>query len=239
MITAGKGKRIIISADDFGISKLANVNILDGIRKKAIDRVQIMISDNLSDEEIEELKNSGVKLDIHLHLIRHDSDYWQGDRRLKEQAAKRLVAFALNYLTGRKSSEKVGLQWAIQIEKFRELFGRNPDGIGSHEYIHFFPPYLATVLNLAEKYEIPYIRIGEKGMSFENNISRILDWLRRKNMIRHWKNRNLKTSDFMASFDWIEDWDSFLADLPDDSETEVVFHPEREEEYSFIDKKLN
>lgn len=238
MIHIDKNKRIIISADDFGISKLANVKILDGVRRKVIDRVEVMVSENLSEEEIEELRNSGVKLDIHLHLIRHDSNYWQGDRRLKEQAAKRLVAFAFNYLTGRKSSDKVELQWAIQIEKFRELFGRNPDGIGSHEYIHFFPPYLKAVLNLAGRYGIPYIRLGKRFFPFENDVARILEWLRKKNIRRHWKDDKLETSDFMASFDWISDWESFIKDLPDESETEVVFHPEREEEFLFMEEKL-
>ena len=25
-------------------------------------------------------------------------------------------------------------------EKFKEIFGKNPDGINSHEHVHFFPP---------------------------------------------------------------------------------------------------
>lgn len=239
MIETKDGKRIVVSADDFGISKLANVRILEGVRKGLIDRVEVMMSENVDEEEVRELKRSGIKLDIHLHLIRHDSDYWQGDRNLKERTAKQLLGFAFNYLTGRKSAGKTRLQWAIQIERFRELFGQDPEGIGSHEYIHFFPPYLKAVLELSDRYGIPYVRIGRSDLGLDSPKARILDLLRQANMRRHFRERSAATSDYMVSFDWIDDWDKFVERLPAGTETEVIFHPEREEEAAFIEKTLS
>lgn len=230
-------KNLIISADDFGISRLADVNILRLAEERKVDRVAVMMSPNLSDREVERLKNSNVKIDIHLHLIKDDSDYWLGNRRLKEGAVKRIVAFVFNYLTGRAGEEKIALKWAIQIENFYEIFGKYPDGIGSHEYIHFFPPYFRAVLKLAKKYEVPYIRLGSGRYTCENKVAKILNWLRRKN-IAVFEKSGLETSQYMASLDWAEDINRIASMVPKEGMTELVCHPEREEEFEFMKKSF-
>ncbi|HLN18926.1 MAG TPA: ChbG/HpnK family deacetylase [Patescibacteria group bacterium] len=233
----GKRKNLIISADDFGISKLADVNILRLVEKGKVDRVAVMMSPNLSEAEIERLKKSGVKIDIHLHLIREDSDYWLGNRLLKEGAAKRMIFFVFNYFTGRAGSEKIALKWAIQIEEFKEVFGRNPDGIGSHEYIHFFPPYFRAVLKLAEKYEIPYVRLGNKKYLCDNRVANVLNNLRKRNILSFGKSR-VETSRYMISLDWAKDINNCWRLIPREGMTELVCHPEREEEFDFLDKNF-
>lgn len=230
-----QGKNLIISADDFGISKLADVNILALTEAGKIDRVAVMMSPNLNESEAKRLMASGVKIDIHLHLIKSDSDYWTGNRRLKEGAAKRMISFVYNFMTGKSSPEKVALKWAIQIERFREIFGRNPDGIGSHEYIHFFPPYMKAVLKLADKYKIPFVRMGKKNFNGGNLISKILNWQRRKNIKSFMEHKNISTTDYMASLDWFSaNLEDFLKNLPDNGSIEMVCHPEREEELELL-----
>lgn len=227
-------KKAVFSADDFGISKLANANILRIIRTGKLDRVEVMISENLSAEEVEELKKSQVKLDIHLHLVDYNSNYWRGDRRLREGAVKRAAIFLLKYVLGKTAPEKVELQWAIQIEKFEELFGKAPDGIGSHEYIHYFPPYLRAILRLGEKYKISFVRFGRSDFVCDSSVTKVLNWLRKKGR-EIVKKTAMQTTDYIVSFDWVNNLD-FLAKLPKETLTEVVFHPEREEEFNFLEK---
>lgn len=234
MLTENNRKKAVFSADDFGISKLANVNILRAVRSGKLDRVEVMISENLSQEEVRELKNSGVKLDIHLHLVDYNSNYWRGDRRLHESAVRRSVLFFIKYIFGKTAPEKVELQWAIQIEKFEEIFGQVPDGIGSHEYIHYFPPYLRVVLRLKERYRIPFVRFGRKEFNCNNPVAKALNWLRRRNLSML-DRKKIETTDRMVSFDWTNNLD-FLEKLPEESLTEVVFHPEREDELAFLEK---
>lgn len=234
MIAENNRKKAIFSADDFGISKLANVNILRSVRAGKLDRVEVMISENLSPDEVRELKNSGVKIDIHLHLVDYNSNYWRGDRRLHEGAIRRAAMFFLKYVFGKTAPEKVELQWAIQIEKFEEIFGQVPDGIGSHEYIHYFPPYLRAVLRLGEKYGIPFVRFGKTEFICDDSVAKVLNWLRKKGLASIQKT-TLRTTDRMVSFDWVNDL-NFLDKLPEDSVTEVVFHPERQDELDFLEK---
>jgi predicted glycoside hydrolase/deacetylase ChbG (UPF0249 family) len=227
-------KKVTFSADDFGISKLANANILRVARTGKLDRIEIMISENISPEEVMELKHLGIKLDIHLHLVDYNSNYWRGNRRLHEGAVKRAVMFGLRYFFGKTAPEKVELQWAIQIEKFEEIFGQAPDGIGSHEYIHYFPPYLRSVLRLGEKYKIPFVRFGKVSFVCDNSVAKVLNWLRKKGL-ESIKKTTLKTTEYMISFDWMGNL-NFLSGLPEGSLAEVVFHPEREDELEFLEK---
>jgi predicted glycoside hydrolase/deacetylase ChbG (UPF0249 family) len=226
-------RKIYFSADDFGISKLANVNILKVLRRGKLDRVAVMISENLSPDEVNELKESGAKLDIHLHLVPKGSDYWRGNRLMRESAAKRLVLFLMNYMTGKFGTQKVALQWTVQIEQFREIFGKNPDGIGSHEYIHYFPPYLKETAKLAHKYEIPFFRFGLSDSQSHSFVSRAINYLRKYGK-EHVIASDLTTTDHMESFDWYDNL-LFLDKLPPNSSAEVVFHPEREEEMTFLE----
>lgn len=234
MLNEKNRKKAIFSADDFGISKLANANILRAARTGKLDRVEIMISENLNPEEVRELKNAGVKLDIHLHLVGYNSNYWRGDRRLHEGAIRRALLFSLKYFLGKTAPEKVELQWAIQIEKFEEIFGQAPDGIGSHEYIHYFPPYLRAVLRLGKKYQIPFVRFGRTAFICDNSVAKVLNWLRARGL-KNIRKTTLRTSDYMVSFDWIGNL-AFLSELPEGSVTEVVFHPEREDELKFLER---
>jgi len=224
-------KKIIISADDFGISQLANKNILLLAKAGKIDRVAVMTAGKFSQKEIETLKKTNVKLDLHLDL----RTKIPAKRKLTAGILLRTTAFLLRHLHDRinKSSKKI--QWEEQLEKFRELFGKNPDGLNSHQHVHFFPFYFKLATQLAEENNINFIRFGEKGISKNSHkIRHILSWLRTKNLQTFSANK-LKSSDYMTSLDWIKNVPKFITELPE-GKTEIVCHPERKEEFEIIKK---
>jgi len=229
------GNKIIVSADDFGISQKATENILNFVREGKIDRVEIMVSKNFSQEQIQTLLNSGIKLDIHFHLIKEKLDYWQDHpRKIDEGALKRIFFFLFNYLTGKIGIKKVEKEWEEQLNHFQKLFGRLPEGISSHEYIHFFPPYFKCVLKIAKKYGIKYVRFGKNLSRNSNIISIILNWLRKRNL-EIFKEFAMESSDFMISSDWFENVHTEITKYPSGKQIEVVFHPELEDEYNTLD----
>lgn len=231
--------KLIISADDFGKSEQANRNILCLAEAGKLDRVSVMVEGNISEEEAERLRTANVKLDIHFELI------WQKRRRnlLRDNTLRQGIVFLVNYLWGdcpvpenpRSGAKGVRKEWKSQIEKFRKFFGRVPDGISSHEHTHFFPAYFKIAVSLAKKYEIPFIRFGEKGFFGKKNsvyvILKIMRWLDKRKFFRS----NLSSSNFFASFDWIENFDEFSKNLPE-GKTEIACHPERKEELELIRK---
>ena len=230
-------KNLIISADDFGKGELANKNILRLAEAGKLDRVSVMIEGDFKEKEIEKILATGVKLDIHFELI------WQKRRRnlLKDNTLRQGIVFLVNYLWGdwpvpehpRSGTASVKREWKEQIEKFRKVFGRMPDGINSHEHTHYFPAYFGIVLDLAKRYNITSMRFGKKGFLGEQNsvylILKNMRWLNKKKFFRS----KISSPDYFVSLDWIKNFEKFLKNIPE-GEIEISCHPERKDEYNFI-----
>lgn len=224
-------QRLIVTADDFGISQRANKNILYLISLGKINRTAIMTSGKISPEEIDELVHSGVKLDIHLDIL-HELD----DQRKKRQSAVlRGFEFLGKILTGKISNEKVRADWENQINAFHELLGKYPDGLNSHEHVHLFPPFFKIAMELQDKYAIPYVRFGDSVFLRHNNIiSHIMHYLRKINL-RSCQEHGCVSSGSLVSLDWIKDIDAFLDNLPEGT-IEIACHPELAEDFVKVKK---
>jgi len=235
MIFLSKNK-ILISADDFGISRNASQKILELIRNGKINRVEVMVSKNITLEQIQELLNSGVKIDIHFHLKGDVLDQWQDRKKeFKEGNFKRILTFLWDYFFSKDRVGETEAEWYFQLSDFKKMFGRYPDGISSHEHIHFFPAYFRIIMEIASKNNIEFIRFGKNNYNNFNLVSLILNFLRFFNIKFYKKFKlNIKTTDFFVSFDWLKNYNKFIKSLPKDKEVELVFHPERPEEFNFL-----
>jgi predicted glycoside hydrolase/deacetylase ChbG (UPF0249 family) len=225
-------KKIIVSADDFGQSPGANKNILCLLSQKKLQRVSVMIEGKFSQEEINLLINSRVKIDLHLDffsLLKNDPA-----GRKKTSAFGRLGAFFKDYLSGRISVPKIEKDWTQQLEKFRRIFGQYPEGLNSHEHIHFFPPYFKLISALAKKSKIKYLRFGKKNFVKTTNIVSLIIFFLIKINRRHFLASGLTSSDFLVSLDWLKkDYLKKINQLPP-GEIELIVHPERAAEWEFI-----
>jgi len=225
-----KRKNLILTADDFGKSELANLSILKLAKLGKLDRVSVMSDGNFAPGEIEELASTGVKLDMHFELA------WQKKRRGKtrDNTARQGIVFLLNHFRA-SQRKKIREDWKNQIEKFREIVGQYPDGINSHEYVHFFPPYFKIAIEFAKQFDISYVRFGKKGFRGKRNLAHlVLNSLRRWNK-KYFSGSKLDSSDYFSSLDWIANFDIFFRHIPE-KKTEIACHPEREEEFELIEK---
>ena len=225
-----KRKNLIVTADDFGKSELANRNILRLAKFGKLDRVSVMSDGIFASREIEELISSGVKIDIHFELV------WQKRRRgkMKDNTARQGIVFLMNHFRA-SQRKKIRGDWEEQIEKFREIVGRYPDGINSHEYVHFFPPYFRIAVDLAKQFGIPFVRFGKNGFRGKRNLAHLfLANLRRWNK-KNFSASKLVSSDYFASLDWIRNMNEFLKNIPE-GKIEIACHPEREDEFELIEK---
>lgn len=221
--------RLIISADDFGISNIANENILQLVQQGKIDRVAVLVHHGISPTHVDKLLASGVKLDIHLDR----RDEISPNRKLKEGVIGRGFLFLLDHFNGERRALEMQQRWSRQIETFRALFHKLPDGVNAHEHVHFFPPYLRAVLSLCRQYEIPYVRFGKKALlPGRNNVFRVLQVLQKRGQDT-FHSSSCESSDYLVSLDWIPQMGRFLGTLPE-GRTEVVCHPERSEEFETI-----
>ena len=227
-----KAKNFIFTTDDFGISPKANANMLKSLSLGIVDRVAILIHGSISDEEARALLASGAMLDIHLDR-RSGID---PDRKLADGAIRRIVVFLFNYCFGDMRPTVIEERWQEQMELFRAKFGKYPDGIDSHEHVHFFPPYFSVAVRIAKKYEATFIRFGRRSYVCGAPVSFILDVLKRSDR-RMFRKSGIPSTDLLVSFDWIGDYDTFSKEHAGDATTvEVVFHPERDGEMTFLER---
>lgn len=228
-MTQGIRERFIVTADDYGIRQTAEP-ILRLVREGKIDRVSVLIH-YVSREQALSLIATGVKIDLHLELV----SLLKRGEKMRENILVRGVNFIQRYLSGQVTARKAEEEWRHQIERFRELFGRLPDGLNSHEYVHHFPAFFNPFLKLAEEYRMGYVRFGKKGMLMGLHgalVGRILSILWKRTRRAHAK-IPIATSDYLVSLDWLADFETFTKHLPDGT-IELVVHPEREEEYRTI-----
>lgn len=222
-------KSLIITADDYGIRE-ASEPILHLAQAGLIDRVAVLVH-FVSPEDAKRLAATSVSIDIHLELTRLlGRGEYEGDSFLA-----RMVNFFWCLVTGRLSRSKVEREWREQIEIFRTRFGRLPDGMNSHEHIHFFPPMFRDFLDVAREYGIGYVRFGSHdtiGCLRWNAVEMVISILHRIDRY-FWKESPLSTSEYLVSGDWIDDPADFLRRLPA-GRTEVVVHPERPGEVALV-----
>lgn len=216
----------IVTADDYGIRQTAEP-ILRLVHEGKVDRVAVLIH-YVSAEQAAALLSTGVKIDLHLELIR----LLRSGERVRDNILARGISFVFRYLSGQVTQRKVEREWREQIERFRELFGRLPDGLNSHEHVHAFPAFFRTFLKLADEYGIAHIRFGRWGTLIPLHgalIGRMLSFFWKRTHSLYAKT-NLTTSDYLVSLDWLSDFKAFSEHLPEGS-IELVVHLEREEEY--------
>jgi predicted glycoside hydrolase/deacetylase ChbG (UPF0249 family) len=223
---------IIIAADDYGIRETSRP-ILALARQGKLDRVGVLVH-FVSPDEAEELLATDVKIDIHLELI----DFLEsGHEHTRSDVFGRGLNFVWHIVLGRRAAREAEAQWEQQIVRFRELFGRLPDGLNSHEHVHYFPMFFRVLVRLAEKYHIPYVRFGTRGILHGEErrlVSGILDFFHRRN--RQAFPDILRSSDRLTGLDWLSDPIEFFAHPPEGA-TELVVHPERPEEYKILSER--
>lgn len=226
-------RKLIITADDFGIGEKANVSILKLAKAGKLDRVAVIPHGIFTDREAKELISSGVNIDAHLNI----TENILGKRKIKESVIKGILVFLMSLITGKISKKKTHDLWEQDIKVFKERFKKNPDGINSHQHVHFSLKYLRIALDLMEKNDIEFIRFGKKSLlGGKNKVKRILSILRKKNKKVFFESGQ-SSSDYFVSLDWIENPDYFFQKNPKGT-IEIVCHPEREEEFEIINKYL-
>lgn len=224
-------KKIIVTADDFGISEKANASILRLAKSGKLNRVAVIPQGIFTDQEAAELIESGVKLDAHLNI----TENILGKRKMKEGVISRGIIFVLKLFTKKFSKNGVSENWDNDIKLFVERFGKKPDGINSHQHVHFFPKYFRIMLDLMNKHDIPFVRFGKVSLLGDNNrVKNILSALREKNKKIFFESGQDST-EYLASLDWFRNFDLFFSNMPRGT-VEMTCHPEREEEYEIINK---
>ncbi len=114
-------KRLIVNADDFGHSEGVNRGIAEAHRDGIVTSTSLMVNEAATARAVE-IGESHPSLSIGLHVCITD----ELARPLVDLTAGRALRAALER----------------QLERFRELMGREPDHLDSHHNVHLLPEAL-------------------------------------------------------------------------------------------------
>ena len=156
-------KRLIITADDFGLCHEVNQAVARAYQQGVLTCASLMVSGESFDEAAA-IARENPKLGVGLHLVlvegrsvltpdeipdlvdrqgRFSNNLWQAGTR---------------YFFKRGIRDQIRRECEAQIQKF-ETIGVTFDHLNAHNHFHLHPTVASIVVALARKYEIPAMRV--------------------------------------------------------------------------------
>ena len=125
-------RRLIVCADDFGLSQAACQSILQLGAAGAINATRCAVDGPYVAEHLPALRALRPAVAVGLHLNLTENAQFAGARPLTGW-------LAATYLRWRLDTAAVRREIARQLQRFETLFGTPPDFIDGHEHVHQFP----------------------------------------------------------------------------------------------------
>ncbi|MFO7709507.1 MAG: ChbG/HpnK family deacetylase [Desulfobacterales bacterium] len=152
--------RLIVNADDFGVSARVNEGIVLSHRRGIVTATSLMAVGRAFDHAVDRLR-ALPSLDVGVHLtlvaehpLRTGSSLAGPDGRFPASAGLLLR----RYLAGGIKLADVRSEWSAQIER---VLGRGVSvtHLDSHQHVHVLPGIAEVCMDLAARYGIPFVRV--------------------------------------------------------------------------------
>lgn len=156
-------KRLIVTADDFGLSSEVNQAVVEAHRNGILTCASLMMGGKAADEAVVlSRKYPSLKVGLHLTLVDGFSvlakeeipDLVDGNGRFSGDT----VLSGIRYFFSRRARAQIAMECEEQIRKFLDA-GLSMDHINSHRHLHIHPAIRDIILPLVFKYRIPAIRL--------------------------------------------------------------------------------
>jgi len=211
--------KLIVNADDFGLSKGVNYGIIEAHRSEIVTSTTLMVNmPGFSSAVALAKENPSLGVGIHLVLTAGQS--------IAENVSSLTDQKTNNFYKKEDYSEKVLVtevekEWEAQIQQFKQT-GLSMTHIDSHHHVHMNPSLLPLVLKLAEKYQVP-LRQSHHDLNTGAKIEELTP------TVRHTTNFD---AGFYASEATVEKLNQLLQSYQAVESLEIATHP------AFIDNDL-
>ena len=142
-----------IIADDLGLHKSVNDGIIFLLKEGKIDGTSLMANGEAFEDAVEQCIDARLSnIGVHLNLVEQVSVI-SGKPLLKNHRI-----FFVKYILGFIPKNIIREELKAQVEKVIRA-GIRPVFLNGNQHLHLLPGIIDIVIDLAKKYEIPYIRI--------------------------------------------------------------------------------
>lgn len=134
--------RLIVNADDFGLSQGVNRGIAEAFRNGIVTSASLMVRGRAAEDAARlarRLPGLGVGLHLDLGEWIHEGGRW-------------VASYEVVPLTDARA---VQAEIASQLVRFRRLIGRPPTHVDSHQHVHMFEPVRGIVERVRRRTGIP------------------------------------------------------------------------------------
>jgi chitin disaccharide deacetylase len=228
-------RRIVLCADDYGISPAVSGAIRDLIARRRINATSVMVvAPSFSRAEAARLRQAAAdhaSLGLHLTLTGPFAPLSQHFTPLRRGAFFPLASMARRALSRALVPALLDAEIAAQFAAFRDVFGRAPDYVDGHQHIHVFPQVSEALVRVA-KHAAPAAWLRQCARAVRNNLEPkglVLDALSRR-LQRLAAAHGVRTNPafagtyaFRAKADYAKLFPKFLVGLPDGGV--VMCHP--------------
>ncbi|WP_273185594.1 carbohydrate deacetylase [Hyphomonas adhaerens] len=237
--TAKSGLRLIVHADDFGLSERVNEGVADAHLNGILTSTSIMACAPAFDHAVRIAKATpSLDIGVHLTLIeeRPLTDPAKVPSLVDETGHfhKHITVFAKRYFRGLIDLDEVRLELDAQIARIKEA-GLAISHLDSHQHVHMLPGILSVAQDLGRKHGIAPMRLPRETVSpymltSPGGLPRVAQQL----VLNHFCNRARKgfgpTTDRFAGFHYGGKLDTaalltVVSNLPETGTCELMCHP--------------
>lgn len=220
---------LIINADDFGKSRFSTDRILECFREGRITAASGMVfmADSERAANLAALNN----LDVGLH-----ANFTLAFDNVSDTDLVRIQKRASRFLNGCKYSILIynpfltisfRVLFAAQFSEYVRLYSAPPSHVDGHQHFHL-------CANMLVDLPIPKGNTVRRNFTFASKEKNALNRAYRR-MVDSWIRRKYTTVDYFFDILPISDTRmNFIADCAKHSAVELMVHPDRDEEYSYI-----
>ncbi len=147
-------KRLIVNADDFGLTAGVSRGILEAHGKGIVSSTTMLVNRPMDLALVGALKASALGVGLHLNLTlgapvsdpRRVPSLVDGEGKFVRDARQ---------AAARAKAEEARIELGAQIDAFRKLMGRFPTHLDSHHHVGRHEPILALILEFAQAIRVP------------------------------------------------------------------------------------
>jgi chitin disaccharide deacetylase len=241
-------KYLITNADDFGYRPDISKAIIDAHANGCLTSTTVLVN-FVSAEDVELVKQApNLGLGLHLNLTSGEplTDQWRKKHgsfsRPHRNESDQFDREVWMPFFEKFSTEDVMVEYDAQLQKFQQLFGRLPTHIDSHHYSSSYAATFSAYIELAKKYSLPVRRPKIWAVAAEQHpMGNITD---AEVMEKNIATENVKTTTFFSLKylnryeNYLDIFESELAQVKDGESIEVSFHPGYEEEWRVKDLEI-
>jgi chitin disaccharide deacetylase len=158
-------RRLIVNADDFGLTRGVNRAIVESSRDGIVTSSTLMANSQAFEDAVAHA-NSASRLSVGCHVVLVDGSPVLGARQASTLSDKkaddgrfydRLSAFALRAVTGRVDADEIEAEVTAQIRKLQSA-GVSVSHLDTHKHTHILPQVLRPLLRAARTCGVQAVR---------------------------------------------------------------------------------